>query len=111
MNTTLDNQPIWSRYAYDVDRDIKFQQNQLIYKQYTDTVDRVYSSIDAENTIREHPDHTVISILGSDSDLTKYRIFHNPQNLTVEQLALICDRGDLRFGYHGDTEYITIRNN
>lgn len=108
--TAIQNQHVWSRYAYDVDRDIKFQQNKNLYKEYADKVNRVYSATDAETTIRDHPDHIVISVIGSDSDITKYRIFNNPLNLTVEQLALICDRGDLRFGYHGDNEYISIRN-
>lgn len=101
---------IWSSYAYDNDREDKYRQNQNTYQKYAPTVSRVYNLNDANQTHQQHPDHTIIGVLGGKYSYTTYRIYHNPQHLTIPQLALICDQGDLRFGYHGDGEYITISN-
>ena len=38
----------------------------------------------------------------------KYEILSNPFNLSTEQLALICDEGNLCFGYRREGKYIVI---
>ena len=38
----------------------------------------------------------------------EYVIYKHPDEVTVVELALICDGGNLCFGYSGDKEFITV---
>lgn len=39
---------------------------------------------------------------------TKYRVLHNAPGLSAEDLAIICDRGNLCFGYRKEGGYIVV---
>ena len=39
---------------------------------------------------------------------TYYRVLENPENLSELELALICDKGNLCFGYRREGDYIVI---
>jgi len=39
---------------------------------------------------------------------TTYKIFSNPNSLTNNEMALVCDSGNLCFGYRGSYPMITI---
>ena len=38
----------------------------------------------------------------------EYRIYKCPDNLTRDELALICDDGNLCFGYSGNKNYLSV---
>ena len=37
-----------------------------------------------------------------------YKVIENPENLSVLELALICDKGNLCFGYRAEGDLIVI---
>jgi len=39
---------------------------------------------------------------------SKYEVLDNPENLSILELALICDGGNLCFGYRVEGRYIVI---
>ena len=38
----------------------------------------------------------------------EYRIYNCPGEVTLDELALICDGGNLCFGYRGDKKFISV---
>lgn len=64
-----------------------------------------------ENVARvcaENPDKMVYVTSGQSYGRQQYRIMQNPENLSVEELALIVDGGNLCFGFRGSPLYIDI---
>jgi hypothetical protein len=49
-----------------------------------------------------------IKWISNSSGQTVYNVISNPENLTKDQLALICDSGNLCFGYRMFGNQITI---
>ena len=39
---------------------------------------------------------------------TEYKVLENPEKLSLDQLALICDGGNLCFGYRVENDIIVI---
>lgn len=92
------------------DSEKKYDDNQRTYKTLSENVDRVYNKIDADHAHEQHPDHTILGVIGGTYHYTTYRIYYNPRQLTPEQLALICDHGDLRYGFRDNGDYIIVNN-
>lgn len=38
----------------------------------------------------------------------EYRIYKCPESVSLDELALICDDGNLCFGYRGDKKFISV---
>ena len=38
----------------------------------------------------------------------EYRIYKCPDEVTLDELALICDGGNLCFGYRGDKKFLSV---
>lgn len=53
-------------------------------------------------------DKAEVKWVGSGYGHTKYEVISNPENLTTEELALICDGGNLCFGYRTEGDLIVI---
>ncbi|WP_291567120.1 MULTISPECIES: hypothetical protein [unclassified Clostridium] len=49
-----------------------------------------------------------VECIASGQSNVKYKIVSNPDNLSTLELALICDRGNLCFGYRTEGEHIVI---
>ena len=57
---------------------------------------------------KEIKDKAKVKWLGSGYGHKKYEVVSNPHNLSREELALICDGGNLCFGYRTDGDLIVI---
>jgi len=49
-----------------------------------------------------------IEYVGPSYACAKYRVLYNGANLTCRQLALICDRGNLCFGYRMEGHLVVV---
>ena len=73
-----------------------------------------YSSSTAEKAkinkaiYNEIKDKAKVKWISSGYAKAVYQVISNPENLTNDQLALICDRGNLCFGYRMTGNQITI---
>ena len=57
---------------------------------------------------QEIKDKAVVEWVGSGYGHTKYKVVSNPHNLSTLELALICDEGNLCFGYRTEGDLIVI---
>lgn len=56
----------------------------------------------------EIKDKAEVEWVGSGYGHTKYKVISNPNNLSELELALICDSGNLCFGYRTEGGFIVI---
>lgn len=56
----------------------------------------------------EIKDKAKVKYVGSSYANRKYEVINNPDGLTDDELALICDGGNLCFGYRMEGGYIVI---
>lgn len=63
---------------------------------------------DYMDVIADNTDKAVIRRLLPTTGQLHFRVVWNAPKLTDEQLALICDRGDLRHGYSTGGDYINV---
>mgnify|MGYP007076812748 CR=1 FL=1 len=93
---------IYSNYAFTENEGKKFENNRAIYRKL-DQKYLIYKNnlkFDLVNCIDCDFENYDIVIGGNpERGQTLYRIHKNAPNLTVAELALICDRGKLIFGY------------
>jgi hypothetical protein len=54
---------------------------------------------DEKAFIEENKDKAIVDHAGTGYAHKKYRVVHNPNKLSTNELALFCDRGNLCFGY------------
>lgn len=57
---------------------------------------------------QEIKDKAEVELVGSGYGHTKYKVVSNPHNLSTLELALICDEGNLCFGYRIQGDLIVI---
>lgn len=57
---------------------------------------------------QEIKDKAEVKWFGSGYGHKKYEVVSNPHNLSTEELALICDSGNLCYGYRTDGDLIVI---
>jgi len=56
----------------------------------------------------EIKDKAKVELVGKGYAHEKYRVLSNPYNLSIAELALICDSGNLCFGYRTEGDLIII---
>jgi len=79
---------IYSPWAYMGNENEKYKMNQEIYQEIKNKAE--------------------VNCVGVTSRSKKYEVISNPHNLTPEELALICDSGNLCFGYRTEGRYIVV---
>ena len=79
---------IYSGWAFSDNPEEKFRINKEIYQ--------------------EIKDKAKVRPIKSRYGTTYYRVLENPENLSELELALICDKGNLCFGYRREGDYIVI---
>jgi hypothetical protein len=57
---------------------------------------------------KEIKDKATVKLIGSGYAHAKYEVVNNPDNLSTLELALICDGGNLCFGYRTEGKNIVI---
>ena len=97
---------IYSKWAYSDNSEDKSRINKLIYKEELEPKSKQF--YDCQPTDEELKILTCYQKVGYGYGNTKYKILSNPFNLTELELALICDAGNLCFGYRKESNYIVI---
>jgi len=79
---------VYTSWAFQDNEDEKAKMNREIYK--------------------EIHGKAVVKCVGHGYAHTKYEVIENKHNLSTKELALICDRGNLCFGYRKEGNLIII---
>ena len=64
-------------------------------------------AVDAENKAMEKFD-VVVECIGNVYAGVKYKVLRNKPGLNTRDLAIICDKGNLCFGYRADSDCIVV---
>jgi hypothetical protein len=89
---------IYSSFAFSENEQEKMHINHEIYTEELKPKSKQFYG-NSEPTEQERKDFTCYKCIKNGYGHNVYRIFSNPHNLSTLQLALICDGGNLCFGY------------
>lgn len=98
---------IYSSYAFSENEDEKSEINYQIYKEELESKAKQFCSR-KEPTDEEKKQFTCYECIEHGYGHNVYKILSNPHNLSTLQLALICDSGNLCFGYRMQGSNIAI---
>lgn len=93
---------VYSAWAFDRDGVDKANINRQIYEQLEPKVKWCYIDYHTKKSnysIEDLHEYCCIENAGHGYGNTKYRILSNPYGFNKDELALICDAGNLCFGY------------
>ncbi len=79
-----------------------------IYSQWAFAVNGVEKSKVNHEIYKEIKEKAEVKWVKSGYGHKKYEVVSNPHNLSKEELALICDSGNLCFGYRTEGDLIVI---
>jgi hypothetical protein len=102
-NTSLEHR-IYSSYAFSENEREKGKINSEIYQEMKAKAVVVYREEDATEELKK--EKAVLLDYKHGYAHTVYKVLSNPHNLSTLELALVCDGGNLCFGYR--TEYGNI---
>lgn len=97
---------IYSLWAYTENEDEKCKINHEIFEELKPKTKQVYISNPAsEDDLNKYMCYECVQ---NGYGHQKYRILSNPHNFSTLQLALVCDKGNLCFGYRTEGDLIVI---
>lgn len=97
---------VYPKYAFTSGEEYKSIINLDIYnKDLKHLAKRVTSSKPSKEELAEY---VCYKCIGAGYGTDKYLILSNPKNLTQDQLALICDEGNLCFGYRMEDGILSV---
>lgn len=98
---------IYSSWAFSENEREKSKTNYQIYKEDLEPKSKAFwnNKRPTEDDLKEF---TCYECAGTGYGHKKYKILSNPHNLSTLQLALICDSGNLCFGYRMEGGNIVI---
>ena len=105
---------IYSSWAFSQNADEKGKTNIETYREYKEKYKiarstRIYNSKTKKmEDINENDFDIIVSWVGSGYAHSKYKVIKNKPNLNMRELALICDEGNLCFGYRVENGIICI---
>lgn len=103
------NGKIYSSWAFCVNEREMSKQNHDTYCNYNGRYIHAHGDWrDVEKVCAENPDKMVYVESNPTYHENHYRIIQNPENLGVEELALIVDGGNLCFGFKGSPMQIDV---
>ena len=79
-----------------------------IYSDWAGSKDSVEIARINESIFKEIKHKAQIRCVNRMPSRVKFKVINNPENLTNDELALICDCGNLCYGYRIEGEYIII---
>lgn len=100
---------IYEGWAYSENSTKKGSINYQIYKE--DLEPKARQIRDHEPTEEDLQKYTCYKLVDMGFGQNKYKILSNPHNFSDLELALICDQGNLCFGYKREGSYIVIHTN
>ena len=102
---------VYSAWAFDKDGIDKSAINRQIYNKLEPKVKRCYLDYNTKKSNCSTDDlqkYCCIESVGSGYGNMKYRILSNPYGFNKDELALICDTGNLCFGYRMEGSDIVV---
>lgn len=93
-----------------MNREIKFRNYIYVYgSEYCDYIDEYEVAIDDRNDrIEELENNDIVYSRKACYGHGEYKIYKCPEEVTFNELALICDGGNLCFGGRGNKNFIEI---
>lgn len=89
----------FSGYNFHKDEKMVFLSNLRALSMFSGQYVKAHSRQHARWAADEFQNRLVVYRLGGDDVLDEWRVLSNPMNFTLDEVALICDDGDLRYGF------------
>lgn len=101
---------VYSSYAFKENEIEKMRINRKIYEELEAKYKILkVSDIDHEEPSKEElKQNDIVYSRKACYGHGEYRIYKCPDEVSVDELALICDGGNLCFGYRGDKKFISV---
>ena len=101
---------IYTQYAFTKNEEEKSEMNYSIYKELKERY-KILKLSDIKHikpTEEQLKENDVVYSREACYYRGEYRIYKSPDEMSLDELALICDQGNLCFGYSGDKSFITV---
>ena len=101
---------VYSKWAFTENEEEKMKINKEIYNELKEKY-KIYKVSDIEHkepTKEELEQNDIVYSRRACYGHGEYRVYKCPDNLSEDELALICDKGNLCFGYNGNKSYLII---
>jgi hypothetical protein len=101
---------IYSKWAFTENENEKMKINKEIYNELREKY-RIYKVSDIDHktpTKDELNNNDIVYSRKACYGHGEYIIYKCPDEVTLDELALICDGGNLCFGYNGSKKYLSV---
>lgn len=105
---TRNGLPFYSEWAFAASAQEMYEANMAALDEYAGRYCTPRYNESVEDCVKENPDKLVYFISNHGYARNTYAIAANPENLSMEEIALIVDHGNLCFGFYGSQSYIDI---
>ena len=101
---------VYSSYAFEENEVEKMQINRTIYNELKAKYKIIkVSDIDHKKPSKEELEkYDIVYSRKACYAHGEYRIYKCPDEITLDEIALICDDGNLCFGYKGNRNYLSV---
>lgn len=101
---------IYNSWAFTSNEEEKFKINKEILEELKNRykICKVSDANHKEPTKEQLEENDIVFSRSAEYLQGDYRIYKCPDEITVDEMALICDDGNLCFGYRGDRKHITV---
>lgn len=101
---------VYSSYAFEENEVEKMQINKTIYNELKSKYKIIkVSDIDHKEPSKEELEkYDIVYSRKACYAHGEYRIYKCPDEITLDEIALICDDGNLCFGYKGNRNYLSV---
>lgn len=101
---------VYSSYAFEENEVEKMQINRTIYNELKAKYKIIkVSDIDHKEPSKEELEkYDIVYSRKACYAHGEYRIYKCPDEITLDEIALICDDGNLCFGYKGNRNYLSV---
>lgn len=101
---------VYSSYAFKKDEEEMMRINMTIYNELKAKYKIIkVSDIDHKEPSKEELEQNdIVYSRKACYGHGEYRIYKCPEDVTLDELALICDGGNLCFGYSGNKNYLSV---
>lgn len=105
---TKDGRSFYSEWAFDVDSNEKSDKNYEVFDSFRGHYCYPMFNQTIEECIAKNPNKLVLNNIAFGKSSNKYMVCANPENLSMAEIALIADYGNICFGFDVIGNIITI---